>query len=110
MILDDSSRIEVQDDEVGLVRPGEPFIPFSHDEEVIWEGTLYIPPIGTKQRQVTGELGPYRLDLGNGYLLHGTPHAESVGEPSSHGCMRLADDDITWLYHNVPVGTPVYTY
>ncbi len=110
VVLDDSSRIVVQDDEVGLVRPDVPFTPFAADEEVIWEGTLYIPPIGTKQRQVTGELGPYRLDLGDGYLLHGTPHAESIGEPSSHGCMRLADDDITWLYANVPVGTPVYTY
>jgi lipoprotein-anchoring transpeptidase ErfK/SrfK len=110
IVLADSSRIEVQDDEVGLVRPSEPFTPFAHDEEVIWEGTLYIPPIGTKQRRVTGELGPYRLDLGDGYLLHGTPHAESIGEPSSHGCMRLADEDITWLFENVPVGTPVYTY
>jgi lipoprotein-anchoring transpeptidase ErfK/SrfK len=110
VVLDDGSRVVVQDDEVGLVRPDVPFTPFAHDEEVIWEGTLYIPPIGTKQRRVTGELGPYRLDLGDGYLLHGTPHAESIGEPSSHGCMRLGDDDITWLYVNVPVGTPVYTY
>ena len=108
--LDDGSRIVVQDDEVGLVRPDVPFTPFAHDEEVIWEGTLYVPPIGTKQRRVTGELGPFRLDLGDGYLLHGTPHAESIGEPSSHGCMRLGDDDITWLYERVPVGTPVYTY
>ena len=110
VVLDDSSRIVVQDDEVGLVRPDVPFTPFAHDEEVIWEGTLYIPPIGTKQRRVTGELGPFRLDLGDGYLLHGTPHAESIGEPSSHGCMRLTDEDIGWLYENVPVGTPVYTY
>jgi lipoprotein-anchoring transpeptidase ErfK/SrfK len=110
LTLPDSTQILVQDGEVGLQRPGEPFTPFATGEEVIWEGTLYIPPLGTKQRQVAGELGRFRLDLGDGYLLHGTPYTESVGQPSSHGCMRLGDDDIAWLYENVPVGTPVYTY
>ena len=28
----------------------------------------------------------------------------------THGCVRLADDDIEWLYENVPVGTKVYIY
>jgi lipoprotein-anchoring transpeptidase ErfK/SrfK len=81
-----------------------------YDEEVIWDGTLYVPPIGTRQRAITGELGRFRLDLGDGYLLHGTPHTESIGEPSSHGCIRLGDEDIAWLYENVPVGTRVFTY
>ena len=110
LTLDDGSRIEVRDDEVGLVRPDEPFTPFAHDEEIIWDSTLFVPPIGTKQRAITGELGRYRLELGDGYLLHGTPHTESIGQPSSHGCIRLGDDDIAWLYENVPVGTKVYTY
>lgn len=110
VLLEDSSRIVVRDDEVGLVRPGEEWRPFALDEEIIQDSTLFIPPIGTKQRAVTGELGKYRLDIGNGYLLHGTPHAESIGEASSHGCIRLADDDIEWLYEHVPVGTPVITY
>ena len=110
LTLDDGSRIEVRDDEVGLVRPDEPFTPFAHDEEIIWDSTLFVPPIGTKQRAITGELGRYRLELGDGYLLHGTPHTESIGQPSSHGCIRLGDEDIAWLYENVPVGTKVYTY
>jgi lipoprotein-anchoring transpeptidase ErfK/SrfK len=110
VLLGDTARIAVQDGEVGLVREGEPFTPFAADEEVIWDGALYIPPVGTTQRQVTGMLGRYRLDLGDGYLIHGTPYTESIGEPSSHGCMRLGDDDIAWLYEHVPTGTPVYTY
>lgn len=110
LTVDDSTAIEVRGGEVGLVRGDTLFTPFASEEEVIWNGVLYIPPVGTPQRQVTGELGRYRLDLGDGYLLHGTPHAESVGEASSHGCMRLGDDDIAWLYAHVPVGTPVYTY
>jgi lipoprotein-anchoring transpeptidase ErfK/SrfK len=106
-VLPDSSKIVVRDGDVGLVRPGEPFRPFAEGEEIIWDSTLYIPPLGTRQRRIAGELGRYRLDLGNGYLLHGTPHTESIGQPSSHGCLRLGDDDIEWLYENVPVGTPV---
>jgi hypothetical protein len=108
--LGDSATIVVRDNEVWLERPGELPRPFAADEEVIWDSTLYIPPVGTKQRQLAGELGRYRLDLGEGYLIHGTPHTESVGEPSSHGCMRLGDEDIAWLYEHVPVGTTVYTY
>lgn len=103
----DGSEIVVQDGDVGLVRAGIGFTPFAAGEEIIWQGTLYIPPLGTRQRMVTGELGRYRLDIGDGYLLHGTPYPESIGQPSSHGCIRLGDDDIAWLYANIPLGTPV---
>jgi hypothetical protein len=107
LYLADGSEMVVRDGDVGLVRPGVGFMPFTTGEEVIWDGTLYIPPLGTRQRIVVGELGRYRLDLGDGYLLHGTPHPESIGQPSSHGCIRVGDDDIEWLYTHVPVGTPV---
>ena len=100
----------MQGEDVGIIKPGEEFRPFALDEEVIWENTLYVPPLGTRQRRITGELGRFRLNMGDGYLLHGTPHTESIGEPSSHGCIRLGDDDIAWLYDNVPVGTRVFTY
>jgi hypothetical protein len=107
LYLADGSEMVVRDGDVGLVRPGTGFMPFATGEEIIWEGTLYIPPLGTRQRVVTGELGRYRLDLGDGYLLHGTPHPESIGQPSSHGCIRVGDDDIEWLYTHIPLGTPV---
>jgi hypothetical protein len=106
-VLPDSSEIVVRDSVVGLVQRGESFRPFAEGEEIVWDSTLYIPPLGSRQRHVDGELGHYRLDLGNGYLMHGTPHIESIGQPSSHGCIRLGDDDIEWLYEHVPVGTPV---
>jgi lipoprotein-anchoring transpeptidase ErfK/SrfK len=28
----------------------------------------------------------------------------------THGCIRLGDDDIDWLYRNVPAGTAVLVY
>jgi lipoprotein-anchoring transpeptidase ErfK/SrfK len=66
--------------------------------------------VGTKHRTVAGELGKYRLKLGDGYQIHGTPHLDTIGTSVTHGCMRLADDDIEWVYNNVPVGTKVYIY
>ena len=39
--------------------------------------------------------------------LHGTLAPKSIGGRVSHGCMRLWDNDIEFLYNNVPVGTPV---
>jgi lipoprotein-anchoring transpeptidase ErfK/SrfK len=39
--------------------------------------------------------------------MHGTPYPETVGEAATHGCLRLLDTDIEWLYRNVPVGTTV---
>ena len=54
-------------------------------------------------------LGDYALRLGMpGILLHGTRAPASVGQRSSHGCMRLLASDIKFLYENVPVGTTVH--
>ena len=55
-------------------------------------------------------LGTRRLDLGDGYGIHGTDHPESIGKAASHGCVRLRNEDIEKLYDMVPVGTPVYIY
>ena len=57
-----------------------------------------------------GGLGTHRLNLGNGYALHGTNQPASVGRAVSHGCVRLRNEDIAKLYAMVPVGTPVYIY
>ena len=96
-------------DEVGVIEPGsDEFIPLVLDEQIVFDNTLFIPPAGTKHRTMKGELGHYRLALGDGYLLHGTPYAASIGSSVTHGCVRLHDEDIEWLYQVVPVGTPVY--
>jgi hypothetical protein len=108
--LRDGSRLEVRGRQVGIVRPGETFAALPVDEEIVFDSTLYVPPTGTLNRRIVGELGEYRIDLGSGYLLHGTPHTTSIGEASTHGCVRLADADIGWLYDNVPLGTRVYIY
>jgi len=82
----------------------------SEGHEIVFGGNLVIPPFGTKQRKYSGVLGTYRLNLGDGYALHGTDKPESIGRSVSHGCVRLRNEDIGWLYANVPIGTPVYIY
>jgi len=69
-----------------------------------------IPPPEDPSRKVPGELGAYVLNLGDGYLIHGTLHEELLGRPASHGCVRLAAADLKKLYETVPVGTKVYIY
>ena len=73
-------------------------------------GIKDIPPPDDPSRLVEGDLGDYALDLGDGYLIHGTPNEASLGRPVSHGCVRLGTDDLKRLYQTVPVGTRVYIY
>lgn len=109
--LKDGTKLLTRGDEVGIIRPGTTeFVPMVLDEHIVFDNTLFIPPEGTKNRQIEGELGHYRLDMGDGYLLHGTPYAKSIGAAVTHGCVRLHDEDIEWLYENVPVGTKVYIF
>jgi lipoprotein-anchoring transpeptidase ErfK/SrfK len=110
-VLSDGRVLDVQEDQVGVVdRTTGEFAYLPTDEEVIFDGTLFIPPIGTLNRRIEGELGRHMLDTGNGFLLHGTPDKASIGTAATHGCIRLRDDDIAWLYDMIPVGTRVYIY
>lgn len=69
-----------------------------------------IPPPEDPSRKVEGELGAYLLNLGDGYLIHGTQNEELLGHSVSHGCVRLGSADLEKLYQIVPVGTAVYIY
>jgi lipoprotein-anchoring transpeptidase ErfK/SrfK len=109
--LRNGTRLTTRGDEVGVIQPGESeFVPLVLDEHIVFDNTLFIPPSGTKHRSIEGQLGHYRLKLGDGYQLHGTPFTKSIGTSATHGCVRLHDEDIEWLYNNVPVGTKVYLY
>lgn len=99
----------VRDSVVGLITDNDSsFGLLPVDEHIIFDSTLFIPPIGTLNRQLSGELGRYALDLGDGYMLHGTRNRASIGTASTHGCFRLEDSDIEWLFAHIAVGTPVY--
>ena len=42
--------------------------------------------------------------------IHGTPDCEPMGEPKSHGCVRMRNSDVIDLYSQVEPGTPVLIY
>lgn len=74
----------------------------------------------TWQHPFTGELVPPGRDNplgvrwigfwtdGTNYIgFHGTPNEESIGNPASHGCVRMYNQDVIKLFEMVRIGTPV---
>lgn len=43
-----------------------------------------------------------------GYGLHGTWWHNNFGQPMSHGCVNLTNEDAKWFYDFATVGTPVH--
>jgi lipoprotein-anchoring transpeptidase ErfK/SrfK len=77
---------------------------------IVAGNTIVIPPVGTPQRSFDKVLGHYRLNLGDGYALHGTQDAANLGRSVSHGCVRLGDADIERLFQMANVGDEVIIY
>lgn len=106
--LADGSHLEVRDRNVVRVLDGRYWkVPQNH--EIVMDGVIYVPPAHTMQRRVSGALGTRALDLGDGYLIHGT-HAgnrSSIGSAASHGCIRMRNEDVERLFDLVGVGTTV---
>lgn len=69
-------------------------IPFGDPENIL--GTRWM------KIEATGTTPP-----ANGYGIHGTWDNSSLGQQSSAGCIRMANEDVQELYMLVPKGTPV---
>ncbi len=82
----------------------------SDGRELAAGGRIIIPPFGTNARRYKEILGTHRLNLGDGYALHGTNAPNTIGRSVSHGCVRLRNEDIETLYRMIPVGAAVYIY
>jgi len=54
------------------------------------------------------QLGGYSIDLGDGLYIHGTVYTRLLGMNATHGCIRVADEDLEKIYRIVEVGTPVF--
>ena len=52
-------------------------------------------------------MGLYALYIGRLYAIHGTNSNFGIGLRVSQGCIRLRNNDIKYLFDNVPVGTRV---
>lgn len=95
---------------------GEFFIRAKHPNPVWikpdWAFLEVGEPIPRKlaERLAPAELGAYAMDLGDGYLIHGTLYQRALGLSITHGCVRLGDRDLETVYDKVKIGTPVYIY
>jgi L,D-transpeptidase catalytic domain len=67
-------------------------------------------PRSLAERLAPAELGAYAMDLGDGYLIHGTLYTRALGLSITHGCVRLGDEDLETIYRKVRVGTAVYIF
>lgn len=67
-------------------------------------------PKGYKERVEEGVLGDYGLELGNGYLIHGTLYTRLLGRNVTHGCVRVGDKDLKEIYEKTSIGTKVIIF
>lgn len=59
--------------------------------------------------------GKYWVQFTGDYLFHSLPFAKdketivdyTLGEPASHGCIRLLENDSKWIYDNIPRSSKV---
>ncbi|HGY0992560.1 L,D-transpeptidase family protein [Aeromonas salmonicida] len=52
-------------------------------------------------------MGLFALYIGKMYAIHGTNAQFGIGLRVSHGCVRLRNEDIEYLFKQIPVGTRV---
>lgn len=68
------------------------------------------PPKDPSLRVDRVSLGDYALYLGDGYIIHGTLFQTLLGQGVTHGCVRLGDKDLEYVFETIPVGARVYLY
>ncbi|MBU1013556.1 MAG: L,D-transpeptidase [Bacteroidetes bacterium] len=79
------------------------------DWAFIEEG-IPVPSMSHSSRFEYNVLGDYSLALGDGYLIHGTIYKRQLGMPVTHGCVRLNDDDLEFVYKTLQIGSRVFIY
>ena len=68
------------------------------------------PPTRTSERVDKGSLGEWALDLGDGYMIHGTLYERLLGRSLTHGCVRVGREDLREVARLAHPGTPVFIY
>ena len=56
-------------------------------------------PLGIRWLGLSAAGGPYGI--------HGNSNPSSIGTYASLGCVRMHNQDVLWLYDQIPIGTPV---
>lgn len=81
---------------------------YKPDWAFIEEGQL--PPKNPALRADDISMGKYGLYMGDGYIIHGTIFQSLLGRRLTHGCVRLGDADLEYVFNTVPVGSRVFLY
>jgi L,D-transpeptidase YbiS len=68
------------------------------------------PPKDPSLRVDRVSMGDYALYLGDGYIIHGTLFQTLLGQGVTHGCVRLGDEDLEYVYQTIPVGARVFLF
>jgi L,D-transpeptidase YbiS len=79
------------------------------DWAFIEEG-LKPPSARSAERYDDATLGKYALNIGDGYMLHGTLYQRFLGLPVTHGCVRLGDADLEVIFKTLDKGAKVFIY
>src|SRR5688500_3445048 len=72
--LRDGGAVRMSGKRLGRVDAAGRFEPVARGEELVIDRVLYAPPTGSVNRQIPGQLGRFKIDLGDSYYLHGTPN------------------------------------
>ena len=67
-------------------------------------------PKDPRQRADANVMGDYALGIGRGYFIHGTLYKRLLGRNVSHGCVRLGDEDLEFLFKTATLGTKVIIF
>jgi len=68
------------------------------------------PPKSNEDRMDSEVLGDYAIGFGDGFFIHGTIYERLIGVSVTHGCVRLASEDIKQVYSMAPIGTTVIIF
>jgi len=68
------------------------------------------PPDNFAERREKGSLGEWALDLGDGYMIHGTLYERLLGRNITHGCVRVGRNDLRVVAEAAAPGTPVFIF
>ncbi|MBU4495031.1 MAG: L,D-transpeptidase [Acidobacteria bacterium] len=67
-------------------------------------------PTNLNDRAERGTLGDYALGFGQGYFIHGTLYTRLLGRNVTHGCVRVGDDDLEYVFDRIRIGTSILIY
>ena len=72
--------------------------------DIVTNATFGIGTLPVTNNAILAPVISGKLNIGNGYALHGTLVKDQLGRPASHGCVRVGDADMEKLFHIILVG------